>query len=183
MRVLVAAASRHGSTQEIGLALADYLSAQGFEADYRDIADVTAIEGYQAFVLGSAVYMGRWLGEARDFLMKHHDILPTRPVWLFSSGPLGTDTDQPALQAKTVQELTGLVAARDHQTFAGKLERDDLSGCERLVMRVVHAPTGDFRDWDAIQRWSSNIGQALEGPSPVAPPANDHVIDAMIRAL
>jgi menaquinone-dependent protoporphyrinogen oxidase len=163
MRVLIAAASRHGSTTEIAQTIAEDLRAHDIEAEYFDIAEVGSPAGYDAIVVGSAVYAGRWLGEARDFLKRHRDALSTRPVWLFSSGPLGADSHGSAISKPTEQGLINLVGARGHQTFAGKLEREDLSRTERLVVRMVHAPLGDYREWETVHAWSDEIAGELGG--------------------
>jgi menaquinone-dependent protoporphyrinogen oxidase len=161
MHLLVTAASRHGSTTEIARTIAGDLRAQGIEAEYFDVSEVASTAGYDAIVVGSAVYAGRWLGDARDFLKRHRDALSTRPVWLFSSGPLGDDSDAAAVTEGTERALVNLVGAREHRTFAGKLEREDLSRTERLVIRVVHAPLGDYRNWEAVHAWSDEIAGEL----------------------
>src|SRR5579885_485127 len=91
MKVLIAIASRHGSTEEIGRAIATELRGQGIEAEQSDFADIHHLNGYDAAVLGSAVYMGNWLGDARHFVDRHAAQLAGMPVWLFSSGPIGDD--------------------------------------------------------------------------------------------
>jgi menaquinone-dependent protoporphyrinogen oxidase len=81
------------------------------------------------------------------------------PVWLFSSGPLG-DPPLPVDELVGVTALGDTVAARDHRVFAGRLDADDLRWTERLVVRAVHAPTGDFRDHAAVRAWA--LGVAAE---------------------
>jgi menaquinone-dependent protoporphyrinogen oxidase len=89
MRVLVAAASRHGATTEIAEAIARGLAQRGVEADARPAEGIESIDGYDAVVAGSAVYVGHWLEPARQMIEAHAAALAARPVWLFSSGPLG----------------------------------------------------------------------------------------------
>ena len=100
MKVLVSAASKHGATAEIGdriaAALRDALPA-GTDVDVVAAENVTTVDGYEAVVLGSAVYMGRWLDSARRLAETHAAELSTRPVWLFSSGPTGTGRGFPRL--------------------------------------------------------------------------------------
>ena len=84
------------------------------------------------------------------------------PVWLFSSGPVGNDDRPGQADPPKVVEIARLTHARGHQMFAGKLDRHDLSLGERLVVNVVHAPDGDFRDWNAIRTWADEIGAALK---------------------
>jgi menaquinone-dependent protoporphyrinogen oxidase len=158
--VLVAVASKHGSTRGIAEAIADELGTLGLEADLRDLPDPVDPEGYDAVVLGSAVYAGRWLDAARRFAETHRDALGRMPVWLFSSGPLGGAPDHP-VDPREVDRLMAATGARGHHTFAGRIEPTELGFGERLVAKAVCAPAGDFRDWDAVRGWARGIGGAL----------------------
>jgi menaquinone-dependent protoporphyrinogen IX oxidase len=89
MKVLVTAASTHGATAEIAQAIAQTLTEQGLAVTVLPPAEVTSVEEYDAVVIGSAVYVGHWLDAAKDLVNRCHDGLVTRPVWLFSSGPVG----------------------------------------------------------------------------------------------
>jgi menaquinone-dependent protoporphyrinogen oxidase len=159
MHLLIAVASKHGSTQGIGAAIADELRAAGLDATLADITTVSSIDDYDAVIIGSAVYMGNWMSEARQFVETHASELSAKPVWLFSSGPIGSDTE--GAEPPRVTDLAERLGARDHVVFAGRLERDDLSLGERLVTRVVKAPEGDYRDWDAIRTWAKGIAAVL----------------------
>jgi menaquinone-dependent protoporphyrinogen oxidase len=169
MGILVAVASKHGSTVEIGETIAGELRAMGLATDVQNLPDVTDPSRYDAVVLGSAVYMGRWLPDALDFIATRRDALNTRPVWLFSSGPLGADQPVPPGDPQHLDTIMEQVRARGHRLFSGRLEPGDLGLGERLIVKVVHAPAGDFRDWDAIRAWAREIGTALravdDGPN------------------
>jgi menaquinone-dependent protoporphyrinogen oxidase len=91
MHVLVAYASRHGATQGIVERIAETLKATGIDAKAQPVASVKGAEGYDVFVIGSAAYMFHWLREAVALVRHNRGVLAARPVWLFSSGPLGTD--------------------------------------------------------------------------------------------
>jgi menaquinone-dependent protoporphyrinogen oxidase len=107
MTVLVSAASRHGATAEIAEAVGRVLTEHGVAAEVLPIDDVTSVDRYEAVVLGSAVYMGHWLEPARRLVMSQASALARRPVWLFSSGPVG---DPPKPDEEPVDVAT-LVAA------------------------------------------------------------------------
>lgn len=163
-RVLVTAASRHDSTREIAEAIAAGLRERGIDAQMLPLADVSTLAGYDAVVLGSAVYMGRWLAEVRRFAQVHTSRLGSIPTWLFSSGPLGpADHIFPAGEPADVPVLLRLTRARGHRTFAGRLEMKRLHFTERAMARAVHAPEGDSRDWEAIDRFAGEIAEALLG--------------------
>lgn len=165
MKALVTVASRHGATDEIGEAIARRLRAQGLEAVTTPPDEVLELGPYDAIILGSAVYMGRWIPAAVDFAERHLVALRDRPVWLFSSGPLG-DPPVPAGDAPEVAPLVERVGAREHRTFSGELQDGVLGFRERLIVRMVKAPYGDFRDWHAIEAWADTIAEAL-APVPV----------------
>jgi len=162
MRILVTAASRHGSTLEIAAAVADSLARRGLQAEAGSIEDVTP-DGYDAVVVGSAVYMGHWLEPARRFIEEHAPVLADRPVWLFSSGPLGPPEHLvPEGDPVDVAALAEASRARGHRVFAGRLSKADLGFGERAMVAAVRAPEGDFRDWDAIDAWAGELAQAFD---------------------
>ncbi len=166
MTILVTAASRHGATAGIAEAIARYLEAGGQHAIVVAPQAVEGLAGYEAVVLGSAVYMGRWLEPATRFAEIHGSALRERPVWLFSSGPVG----EPPVPAQDPVDVAGLVqatGARDHRVFAGLIDRRDLGVGERVVTKALRVPVGDFRPWPAIEAWAASIAQALS-PAPAA---------------
>jgi menaquinone-dependent protoporphyrinogen oxidase len=161
-KVLVTAATRHGATAEIAAAIAGGLAERGIDAEPRAVSDVTALDGYDAVVLGSAVYGGRWLVEARRFAHIHASALTSMPVWLFSSGPLGEPSHPvPSGVAADVPVLVRLTRAKGHRTFGGRLEMEHLHFSERAIARTIHAPNGDNRDWETIARFAADIAEAL----------------------
>ncbi len=168
MRVLVAYATRHGSTKGVAEAIAEELRGRQLEVDLRDIHDAGRAHGYDAAVIGSPVYVGSWLKEARAFVDREQTDLASTPVWLFSVGPLGAEHPQPEGDPKDVAALTEAVHPRQHRIFAGALDRRQLSLLERFTVRMVSAPYGDFRDWDAIRGWAREIGATLQSESAAA---------------
>lgn len=160
MTVLIAVASRHHSTAEIGAFVADNLGAAGIATVVRDQADVDDVRPFEAVIVGSGVYAGAWLPEARDFVERFAEDLRARPVWLLSSGPLGVPA-KPDGDPEGVLPLIELIRPRGHRVFAGRLDRTDLGLGEKLVVKVVRAPDGDFRDWGAIGTWAREIAGEL----------------------
>lgn len=161
MTVLVAAASRYGSTAEIAAEIGRVLTERGVRADVAKIDDVESLEGYDAVVLGSAVYVGQWLEPARAFVDGHADELAERRTWLFSSGPVGDPPKPDADQAVRVDEIVAKTKAADHHLFAGKVDRTVLGFGERAVVTAVRAKTGDYRDWDEIRRFAERIADEV----------------------
>ena len=161
MNILIAVASRHGSTRGIADAIAQELASFGDTAIVRDSGEVTDLETYDAAVVGSAIYMGSWLPEARRFVQRNRDRLSTMPVWLFSSGPLGASDPQPKNDPAQFEELIQASGACAHRIFVGKLDKNDLGFGERLAVKMVKAPEGDFRDWETIRDWAREIASDL----------------------
>jgi menaquinone-dependent protoporphyrinogen oxidase len=160
MKILVSAASRHGSTTEIAQAIGEALTSAGIEADVRKPEDVSTVAPYDGVIIGSGVYAGRWLGPAKALIERDAAALSSRPVWLFSSGPLGDDT-KPAYDPKQVAEMVEKTHAVEHRQFAGKVDRRQLGIAERAIFAVVRVPDGDFRQWAAIRNWASEIAVAM----------------------
>jgi menaquinone-dependent protoporphyrinogen oxidase len=162
MKVLVSAASRHGATTEVADAIVAALRASGLDAVAVAPAGVTTLDGFDAAIVGSAIYVGRWLEPARDLVERQRDALRRIPVWLFSSGPVG-DPPKPADDPIDVPPLLALVGAREHRLFAGLVEKRRLGFVERAIMAAVRAPEGDFRSWPDIEAWATGIARELRG--------------------
>jgi menaquinone-dependent protoporphyrinogen oxidase len=160
MKVLVAAASKHGSTEEIARAIAMELELQGISAEVLRPSQVESVEGYDGVVLGSGVYAGHWLNDAMRLAERESTDLARRPVWLFSSGPLG-DPPLPAGEPVDVPNVMALTGARGHRVIAGRLDKTELGFGERAITKLVKAPEGDYRPWDEIAAWSREIAREL----------------------
>jgi menaquinone-dependent protoporphyrinogen oxidase len=160
MKVLVSAASKHEATAEIARAIAASLSDAGVETTVLPPGEVTTLDGYDAVILGSAVYMGRWMSEARDLVDRLSGPLTGRPVWLFSSGPVG-DSPKRQEEAADVPAMLAATGARGHTTFGGRIVLEDLGLGSRIITAVLHVPDGDHRDWAQITAWSQGIAREL----------------------
>jgi menaquinone-dependent protoporphyrinogen oxidase len=169
MTVLVAYASKHGSTEGIAQAIADRLRELGEPVEVGSVDEIREVEGFRAVVLGSAVYAGSWMKEAVEFVQRFAEALAERPVWLFSSGPLGTEVEDEEEQPRQLAEMRGIVGPIDHRVFFGALDRSSLGFGERMLVKAVKAPEGDFRDWDAIRGWAEEIAREL-GADPFGGP-------------
>ena len=161
MRALVISASRHGSTHGIADAIATELRAHEIDVDLKKIGEPVSLDGYDAMVLGSAVYIGHWLPEAMRFVEDNLTQLSDRKVFLFSSGPLGDGNAKSAIDEHLVTKLVAETGAEEHRIFAGALQPSELGLKEKLVTKVVHAPTGDFRNWEEIREWARGIARTL----------------------
>ncbi len=117
MKVLIAAASKHGATSDIARHIGATLTTAGFDVDVRSPRDVESVTPFDAVIIGSAVYAGRWLQEARRLIDRDSTALKTKRVWLFSSGPLG-DPLMPEDPPEGLALLGGATHAIRHRVFA-----------------------------------------------------------------
>ena len=189
-KVLVVYGSRHGGSEGIARRIGEVLRAKGIAAPVMS-ADKAAPEDVRdadGFVVGSGVYMGRWLKEPTEFLEDFPTVLRSRPVWLFSSGPLpgstrSNDPLDPLTDAlgpkvgpgsggrKKIEELAASIGARDHRVFLGRYDPDDppRSFPERFVRLLPMAkgvlPHGDFRNWPDIDAWALEIAEVMASPA------------------
>jgi menaquinone-dependent protoporphyrinogen oxidase len=174
MSILVAYASRHGSTRGIAERIAERLRADGLDAEVCPAADVRGASRYDAFIVGGAAYMLHWLKDATTFVQRNRALLAERPTWLFSSGPVGTDTvdkqGRDVLETTIPKEFPGLrdaIHPRGEKVFFGASDpaARPVGLAERFVSLMPAArdalPKGDFRDWPAIDAWADQIAREL----------------------
>ena len=126
MKILLTSSSRHGSTDEVAAVIAERLQAAQIDVETRRPEDVDSVDGYDAFILGSAVYMTKWTPEAVDFTKRFHDALKARPVWAFSVGLSGLPQGKVADPMRIGPVLLA-IDPEDHMTFAGRFDPSRLS--------------------------------------------------------
>ena len=162
MKVSVAVASKHGSTQEIGEMIAAELTSQGHEPRLHDMAtaSILDLDDSEAIVMGSAVYFGKWMMAASVFAQDISTRIEGRPVWLFSTGPVGEPL-KPADNEIDVDEQLRLTGASEHKVFAGRVDKSQLRLGERSVVLALRVQEGDYRDWDEVRGWARSIGEEL----------------------
>jgi menaquinone-dependent protoporphyrinogen oxidase len=159
MKVLVAYASERGGTAEIAEWIGAALLRTGLDAEVSPAGGVTTLDGFDAVVLGGALYTGRWHREARHFVRHHAGALADRPVWLFSSGPLDHSAEEGEIDpVPGVAKFARRVRARGHATFGGRL---DPATRGFLASRIAQRAGGDYRDRDRVRAWTDGIAEDL----------------------
>lgn len=170
--ILVTYATVHGSTAGIAGRIGQILKEQGHRVDVLPVSDSIRLADYDAVILGSAVYIGQWCKTAQRFLRTHQDELASKPTWLFSTGPTGEGDPVELVNGWNFPDNLGPIAdaikPRDIAVFHGMLDNDKLDMIQRMMIRKVKAPMGDFRDWNAIEAWATSIAEAM--PSPTSQP-------------
>ncbi|MGQ9552616.1 MAG: flavodoxin domain-containing protein [Anaerolineae bacterium] len=167
--VLVAYASKYGSTQEVAEAVAAALRERGLEVEVRPAREVRSLDDYGTIVLGAPLYIGSWLKEARHFLARHQEALAKRPVAVFALGPLSNDEkemqgsrEQLDKQLAKFPWLKPVASA----VFVGKFDPAKLRFPDSLLTSLPASPlhglsASDLRDWAAIHAWASDLATKL----------------------
>lgn len=165
-QVLVAYATKYGSTAEIAERIGEVLREAGLRTDVLPADQVGDLTPYEAVVLGSAVYIGRWQKEAARLLKANERKLTDKLVWLFSSGPTGEGDPLELTDGwhfpGSLQPIADNIAPHDIALFHGALDKRDLNVIQRWMINNVGAAFGDFRDWEAITAWANAIAEEIK---------------------
>jgi menaquinone-dependent protoporphyrinogen oxidase len=155
--ILVAYATKHGSTQEVAEAIAARLGDTG-TVDLHPVSGVNDVGAYGAVVLGAPLYMGRWSGDALTFLRRNHKALAAMPVAVFALGPLDPEgKDRPGAQKQLDHALSKVHDFHpvDVALFGGRVDP------AKLRFPFNRMPASDARDWDAIHVWADGLAATL----------------------
>ena len=162
-KILVAYATRAGSTVDVAEKIGEALRANGATVDVRAVKDVHDVNGYAAVVVGSAIRMSNWLPEAVEFVKKNQAQLRQMPIAFFTCHRLNTGDDATSRQAREAYTapVRQIVTPKTEAFFSGVLDHSTLNFLDRTLAQAVekstHTPAGDFRDWDAIREWAQTI--------------------------
>ena len=164
-RVLVACASKFGSTRGVAEKVAATLREGGNHVALRPVDQVDDVRAYDAVVFGSAVFNQRWMPEGERFMRGNLDALADRPVWLFSVGTFG---DRKRIigplmkrEPKGIREFKAASGARDYRVFAGVIDRHQWPFLSRLFYHALGGRLGDNRNWPGIEEWANGIVTTL----------------------
>ncbi len=170
MRVLVCWGSKRGGTEGIAEIIGELLESEGIDTVVTSAAKARGLDGYDAAIVGGALYANRWHKAARRFVARNVAALRRIPVWLFSSGPLDNSADHDGIPpTKEVAVLMERVGALGHATFGGRLAAD-AKGFPASAM--AKKKSGDWRNRERIESWAADIAVALPAvqPGPAADP-------------
>lgn len=173
--VLVAYATRYGSTQEVAEAVAGTLRERGLEVDTQPTQGVGNLEGYRAVVLGAPIFYGAWRKDARRFLSRHRATLGDRLVAVFALGPLSTaEKDMQGARATLNKALANFpwLTPVALGVFVGRYDPAKLRFPDNLIPALRRLPASDLRDWKAIRAWASDLAEKLRLALP-KPPAGE----------
>ncbi|MBI1281906.1 MAG: hypothetical protein GC179_27520 [Anaerolineaceae bacterium] len=181
MKVLVGYGSVHGSTAEVAQRIGDVLTQRGHNVTVADVKTLTHVDGYDAFVLGTAIEASTWLPEFKAFMKAFNPQMLNKPIylWINCIRVLEEYGMSHVMDFYMVPELLKGLNVRSRTAFAGKLDLQTVDWNERWSLAARydgHAwPTnfdGDFRDWDKIADWATSVANDLQ-VMPVG--SEDHV--------
>ena len=158
--ILVAYATKHGSTQEVAEAVAATLRERGLEVDIQPMREVRTLEGYRAIVLGAPLYMFHWHKDALHFLARHREALTQRPVAIFALGPFHAEEKEfQEVRRQLDQELAKFpwLTPQAIAIFGAKFDPTKLTFPYNLLPALKNMPASDVRDWTAIRAWASDL--------------------------
>lgn len=165
--ILVAYASKYGATREIAEKIGEVLRREGLQADVLPVTGIRDLDPYRVVIMGSAVYIGQWPKEAVAFLQAYEKTLASRPVWLFSSGPTGLGDPVELVGGwrlpAGMRPVVERIQPRDTAVFHGWINPEKINRIEKwAIQNLVKKPFGDFRDWDMIVNWTTQIAAAVK---------------------
>ncbi|MCK4451224.1 MAG: flavodoxin domain-containing protein [Anaerolineae bacterium] len=162
-KVLVAYASRAGSTGEVAEAIGQVLCEAGAAVDVRLAKEVTDLSPYRAVVVGSGIRVGKWLPEAVEFVERHREALSRMPVAYFLVClTLKENTEENRREVSAyLDPVCEMVQPVDVGLFAGAMDYSKLPFILRLMMKAMKSPEGDFRNWETIRAWADQVRARL----------------------
>ncbi len=169
-KILVAFASKYGSTQEVAEVVAETLRRRGLTVEVRLMRQVSSLEEYGGVVLGAPIYFGALYKEAVNFLTQHQQALTAHPVAFFALGPTRPDPEEiKASRGMLDQQLAKFpwLTPVAIELFGGKYDPAKLRISDKLIAALpaspLHgAPASDARDWNAIRAWANDLASKLQ---------------------
>ncbi len=171
MNILIAYASKYGSTKEIAEHIALILRREGLPVEVKDAEAVASLHPYAAVIIGSALYFDNWLPAATELLESFQDELAQKPVWLFSSGITGEGDFRENIEwyyPEVLELIIKTIKPKDITLFGGKVDAKELELSDWLINPGLRVETGDYRNWKEIEAWAVQIGNTLNKHDGVA---------------
>lgn len=175
--VLIAYATRGGSTREVALAIAATMRQAGLTVDVAQVSEVYSLDGYGAVILGAPLYIGRFPRELHAFLREHQRALTDLRPAIFVLGPTRSETadfNMARQQAEKQLERHRWLTPHDLRIFGGRWGKAHLPFPFTLALRLpgnplAKIPEQDIRDWAAIDQWAQVLSKRIKADAVTEP--------------
>lgn len=163
MKILIAYATKCGSTAEIATEIGKVFMASLPDVDVTPVKSINGLVEYDAVVIGSAIRVGSWLKEAHDFVIKHQVALNSLPIFIFSVHGLNWENTASAelLRKNYTVAVRQKITPVSEAFFTGVIDYSKLTTLEKLMAKAVKATEADRRDWEAIRKWAQDSARIL----------------------
>lgn len=168
-RILVAYASRTGSTAEVAEEVGKILSKHDIEVVIITMQEAHDLAPYHAIVVGSAIQDRQWLPEAVNFVRENRAKLTEKPSAMFTLCMTLAMRNGEKYRPSIMDWITParrIVQPVSEGLFAGVLDIPKIpSFSDRIKFRLSVLfgvwLQGDHRDWDAIRSWAEKLPTQL----------------------
>ena len=155
-KILLIYATETGSTAEVAAFIKKQIEDEKYEVVLSNVKEVDSVNNYDVIFVGSPIYVGRWKKEATEFIETNQEILKSKQVFYFLTcmNLTSNDPEKLAQVPKFLENERFLVEPLSEGRFAGAIDMKKLSFFKRMMVKMVKAPEGDFRNWEEIANWT-----------------------------
>lgn len=163
-KILIAYASKAGSTVEIAKIIGETIASKGMQVDVKPVNEANSIQAYNAVILGSAIRMGQWLPDILTFAENNKAELAKIPAAIFSVhlqnlGDTPAEKENRMMYTKPIKDIVQVDA---EVFFSGKMDMSRLSIFEKVLCKMLKSVNEDLRDWNVIRSWANEIPAVLK---------------------
>jgi len=166
MNIAIVYETKYGSTKEIAERIKVDLESNAIVVDLKKPTETICWEQYDAFILGSGIYAGKWLPKIEKLIKSRTEELSEKKVWFFSNGPTGDNPIEETIKEwkfpAYMASFLSAIKPQDVVVFKGKMELEKMNFLERFIITKMKAPVGDFRNWEEIESWTQKITSTLQ---------------------
>ncbi|MBU1242836.1 flavodoxin domain-containing protein [Myxococcota bacterium] len=164
MKILIIAGTGSGCALETATVMAEELTRLGHEVLVKNAKDSPSPEGYGAVFAGSGVRAGKWHKSLRSWMKQHAPALRGQPLAVFTICLMMRNPEKHTKEILAISD--GVLRQLDLTPvstglFPGWFFAERFGVMERLILKLMKTPRGDFRDLDAIRTWTRETAGKL----------------------
>ncbi len=161
-KVLIAFASKSGSTKEVAESIAERIQTETVEVDVKNIDSIPNVSEYDMVVVGAPINGMKWRQDAVDFVGIHQSDLMYKRTAYFSlsyTAVLGRKMWRKQI-SKAFDNVSKQVPPIKTGTFAGKVD-GEMPAVVRFIFGMPKDTPHDQRDWDLISTWAEDLSHEI----------------------